>query len=75
MQNRIIYFVFHFFWQENIVWFSFIFTGLQIMLGHWMELLYCSDFQASKHLIIFKLMRHPINSETELYTHPKKFEV
>jgi hypothetical protein len=40
-----------------------------------MELLYCSDFQASKHLIIFKLMRHPINSETELYTHPKKFEV
>jgi len=38
------------------------------MLDHWMELLYCSDFQVSKHLIIFKLMRHPIKFESGLYT-------
>ena len=51
------------------------------MLDHWMDLLYCSEFRVSKHLIICKLMRHPVNFETELYTQlrrvfgPKRDEV
>jgi hypothetical protein len=37
------------------------------MVGQWTELLYCSDFEFSKHFIIFKQMRHPVKFETKLY--------
>jgi hypothetical protein len=49
--------------------------GLENMVGHWMELLYNSEFQFSKYLIIFKQMRHSIKYEIKSYTQPQQKNV